>query len=569
MRRLLVIPILAILIAAMLAPIYSSPAESYSLTVYRRAFVNEWGVVAINDTVTVKNIGTESVAQVLMGLPREYGGDLKYVSSHDQYGNGVAVEKDASPSSSIYWLKFSFPNPVQPATSYNFTSVMVVDNIIENVQGTYIYKFADAPSLPIEAEMCDVAILLPTGSAITTSPNYTFTQEEIGGMPSLVHKFEPLEPNRVALMSFNFTSVSVQFIKVRSVEREISFNADGSVHVSDTYDLRNLAASITSLTIQLPKDAYEVMAYDPLGTLWDDYQKGSEEATSSTFGVEVSPRIGTIRVDENFVFTLKYRLSSREHVKQLAWWGLYDLAFDLFTIQPWTVQKLTVRVIMDEGMNVENSSQQPNSTYVENGKNILLYEIDGVTPLHNLTFNVKYKYLSFWAAFRPITWLAVVEAIVAVFLVASRGKKAVPVSIAPVETIRRFIGLYDERMNLRLETEKIEEDMTRGGVSKHDYRHRKKAIDARLEEINRSLTSVKNDLRASAGRYGESIGKLDKAEAEIDAARASESQVKTQYRSGKINKDVYETVAADSKKRIGRARETIESITISLREEAR
>jgi hypothetical protein len=311
------------------------------------------------------------------------------------------------------------------------------------------------------------------------------------------------------------------------------------------------------------------MAYDPLGTLWDDYQKGSEGATSSTFGVGVSPRIGTIRVDENFVFTLKYRLSSREHVKQLAWWGLYDLAFDLFTIQSWTVQKLTVRVIMDEGMNVENSSQQPNSTFVENGKNILLYEIDGVTPLHNLTFNVKYKYLSFWAAFRPITWLAVVEAIVAVFLVASRGKKSVPVSLAPVETIRRFVGLYDERMNLRLETEKIEEGMTRGGVSKHDYRHRKKAIDARLEEINRLLTSVKNDLRASAGRYGESIGKLDKAEAEIDAARASESQVKTQYRSGKINKDVYETVAADSKKRIGRARETIESITISLREEAR
>jgi hypothetical protein len=68
--------------------------------------VNEWGVVAINDTVTVKNIGTEPVTQVLMGIPREYGDDLKYVASHDQYKNGVAVEKDASPSTSTVKAMF-------------------------------------------------------------------------------------------------------------------------------------------------------------------------------------------------------------------------------------------------------------------------------------------------------------------------------------------------------------------------------------------------------------------------------------------------------------------------------
>jgi hypothetical protein len=62
---------------------------------------------------------------------------------------------------------------------------------------------------------------------------------------------------------------------------------------------------------------------------------------------------------------------------------------------------------------------------------------------------------------------------------------------------------------------------------------------------------------------------MDKAEAEIDGARASEAQVRSQYRSGKINKDVYETVAADTRKRVGRARETIERTIVDFREEAR
>jgi len=561
LRRLLVIALFAILMLAIAAPITSSPTSSYSLAVNRRVFINEWGVVAINDTVTVRNLGNEPVTGILMGLPREYASDLKYVSSRDQNKVGVAIDRDVNPSSSIYWMKFNFPSPVLSQSSYNFSSVMVVDNILTYIEGVFVYRFADAPSLSTAADVCDVTILLPTGSGTFLPANFTFKEVDIGGMPSLAHTFKPLEPNRAQSMSFNFTSVSIQFLNVRSVEREISFGGDGSIQVSDTYAMRNLAASISSLTIPLPKDASEVIAYDPAGPLWTEAQEKTEAV--------VSPRYGTFRGNENFTFTLKYRLPSSGYIKQLRWWGLYNFTFDLFTYHPWMAEKLTVRIFMDEGMTLEKSTQHPNSTYTDHDRTVLLYDISGVTPLNDLTFKMEYKYLSFWAAFRPITWLVAIEAILCVFLVASRGKKVGPTAAAPTEAIRRFVGMYDERIALKLELEKIDEDLARGAVSKHDYRRRRKAIDLRLDEINRSLTSVKDELRSAATRYDEMIRKMDKAEAEIDAARASEAQVRAQYRSGKINKDVYETVAADVKKRIGKARETLESTTITLREEAR
>jgi hypothetical protein len=555
-----VITLFAILVLTVVAPVGSTPDTSYTLAVNRRAFINEWGVVAINDTVTVRNTGTEPVTGIRMGLPREYASDLDYLSSRDQYRIDVVVKRDANPSSPIYWMDFEFPSPVMPQKSYQFSTVMVIDNIVKYFEGTFIYRFADAPSLQIKASPCNVTVLLPQGSAMFLPPNFTFTQVEIGGMPSLTHTFDPLEPNRDTSMSFNFTSVSIQFMDVSSVEREISFGGDGYIHVADTYAVRNLAAAMSSLSIQLPKGATGIRAYDPAGPLWTEEQETTQAS--------VSPRYGTLRGNENFTFTLSYRLPT-SYVKQVKWWGQYELAFDFLTSHPWMVDKLTVRVVMEEGMKLEKSSQNPTSSYMDHGKTVHVYDFNGVTPLHNLTFTIEYKYLSFWTAFRPITWLAAVEAIVAVFLVASRGKKVMPVTVAPLETIRRFVGLYDERTALRLEIDRLQEDMARGGISKHDYRRRRKDIDSRLDEINRSLGSVKQQLRSAAGRYDEMIRKLDKAEAEIDAAKASEAQVRVQYRSGKINKDVYETVLSDVRKRVARARETIESTSITLREEAR
>jgi hypothetical protein len=546
---------------AIATPITSSPASSYSLTVNRRVFINEWGVVAINDTVTVRNLGTEPVTGILMGIPREYASDLKYVSSTDQNKLPVTIDRDVTPSLSIYWMRFNFPSPVLPQKSCNFSSVMVVDNVLNYVQGTFVYRFADAPSFSTAADVCNATVLLPAGSGVFLPENSTFAEETIGGMPALVHTFKPLEPNRAQSLSFNFTSVSIQFLDVGSVERDISFAEDGSILVSDTYAIRNLAASITSLTIPLAKNASNVMAYDPAGPLWTQPQDTTQPA--------VSPRYGTFRGNENFTFTLKYHMPGSGYIRQLRWWGLYNFTFDLFTYHPWMVQNLTVRIFLDKGMTLEKTTQHPNSTYTDHERTVLLYDITGVTPLNDLTFKMEYKYVSFWAAYAPINWLVAIEGILCVFLIASRGRKVGPAAVAPVEAIRRFVSMYDERIALRLEIDKIEEDMTRGAVSKHDYRRRRKAIDQRLDEINRSLTSVKDQLRSAAARYDEVIRKMDKAEAEIGAAKASEAQIRAQYRAGKINKDVYETVVADARKRIAKARETLESTTIALREEAR
>ncbi|MEM2340316.1 MAG: hypothetical protein QXV89_03220, partial [Candidatus Bathyarchaeia archaeon] len=80
---------------------------------------------------------------------------------------------------------------------------------------------------------------------------------------------------------------------------------------------------------------------------------------------------------------------------------------------------------------------------------------------------------------------------------------------------------------------------------------------------------VKDGLKKGDPRYAELIGGIERAEAEIEAAKASESQLRAQYRSGRISKEVYNSLLSASRKRGEKAEREIEAALISLRGEAK
>ena len=94
-------------------------------------------------------------------------------------------------------------------------------------------------------------------------------------------------------------------------------------------------------------------------------------------------------------------------------------------------------------------------------------------------------------------------------------------------------------------------------------------MELRLDELNKSLKKLKDELRTVSPHFEELIRSIDRAEAEIETSRASISQVKSQYRAGKITRETYDHLTNDISKRIDRAEETLETDLITLREEAR
>jgi hypothetical protein len=198
------------------------------------------------------------------------------------------------------------------------------------------------------------------------------------------------------------------------------------------------------------------------------------------------------------------------------------------------------------------------------------FQLQGITTQTKLDFGLAFNYLPFWSAFPVLPWIAELEVVVLAFALVMRLRRAPELAVPiPVEKLREFVGLYDERLALSRELIVMEEEVSRGALVKHEFRRRRKLMELRLDELNKSLMAVKADLRTMSPHYEELIRRIDRAEAEIEASRVSMNQLRSQYRAGRITRETYDTLVNDITKRIDRSEATLETALITLREEAR
>ena len=569
MRSLAVIVALSVILVGSLLPASAAPSAPSVVDVKRHITIGDWGAVVFNDTFTVLNNGTSPVNDFLYGVPRSNAEGLRFIMAKAS-SSLLQVDRDVEKDPSFYWMKIRFKEPLPIGKNLTVNVASIQSDVIKffTVEGEagpeelYAVSFSAYPIFKVRTGSCNVTAYTSWDAKYQLSYNSTFIATRIGGQPVLASSKKPLEPLTYERYSFNFSSSSQRLVTCDWARRQISISPQGEVSVSDHYRLNNLASSFSSIKLNLPKETTEVMAHDDIGPLWS--------APKKTYDISIEPRFRNVRQNESFTFRVEYKLSAGRNVKQLEWWGLYDLAVRLLADPPWLVEREEVKVILPKGAAVESNSVPNSRTETSLYQTVLAYSYEPATPLHDMTLNLKYRYLPFWSALVPLMWVLLVQAaIAAVFALSKVKKPAKAVPLAPVDRILQFVELYDERTALRAELDKMEQDLARGAVSRHEYRRRTREVEMRLDEIRKELKVVRTDLSAASARYSEMIRRMERAEAEIDAAKASAAQLRSQYRSGKMTRQIYESMASDVKKRQDRARETINSTVITLREETR
>lgn len=563
-RRLLAL-LLILIAVAVIVPVKAQPAVAYTVDVNRVVRIGEYGLATVEDSFKVHNNSTATLSDMVMGFPRGYERDFRYAAAKDSRGQELTVETDVNSTSPTFWLRASFARPLGFNETYAFNVTMLFTHLVSPQEAGFVYRFASTPILPVAATYANVTVVAPAGTTFKLPPKTNLTDITFEGKPAVRETFRPFHAYTNVTLEATYASVSQFLLELPWMRRDITLAPDGSIYVADTYHFVNRAQPASTIPIRLPKDVSSAMAYDEVGALWTQPQSGPD--------ISMVPRYtGGVKLNESFTFTLRYQLPRGDYTKQLVWWGLYNFTFDYVSnLRFWVVENLTVSLTVPKGLAVESITRAPTSrNAVSLFDDRMTFELRGVSPLHNTTFAMVYKYPPFWAALTPLAWVAILEAAVVSVLLVNRLRKPPGLEVpVPTERIRSFVELYDGKMALKLELGRMDEDLARGALSKHEFRRRKKIIDVRLDELNRALSAVKPDLRAVHPRYDEMIKKLEKAEAEIDATRVSEAQVRAQYRTGKVTKETYETLIADLRRRIDRATETMEATIITLREEAR
>ena len=569
MRNLIGVVALSVILIASILPVSCAPVSPSVVDVRRHITIGEWGVVVFNDTFTVLNNGTSAVNDFLYGVPRSNIEGLRFVVAKSG-SDLLQIDRDVEKESVFYWLKIRFKDALAAGKSLTVNVASIYSDIIkflvvegeEGIEELYRVSFSSYPIFKVRAGSCNVTVYLSWDAKVQLPANSAFISAKIAERPVLINSRKPLEPLTDERYAFNFSSVTQHLVTCDWATRRISVSPQGELSVSDYYHLNNLASSFSSVRLILPKETTEVMAHDSVGPLW--------AAPKKTSDVSIEPRFKNVRQNESFAFRLEYKLSSGNTIRQLEWWGLYSLSVRLITESPWVIEKQDVKIVLPKGTAVESNSLPSSGTEASPYATALTYSFEPATPLQDLTLDLRYRYLPFWSGLVPLMWILVIQVVIAAALAMSKVKKpAKMVAAAPVGRILQFVELYDERTALRLELNKMEQDMARGAVSRHEYRRRNREIEMRIEETRKELQLIKADLSAASARYGEMIRRMERAEAEIDATRASAAQLRSQYRSGRITRQVHDSMMSDLRKRQDRARDTANSTIITLREETR
>lgn len=558
---------LALLLIAVALVALPSPARAASqctttickASITRTIATNGWGVTVVTDNVVLTSNSTQ-VSQLVLGVPTNMSQDLRISQAVDSAGANLQVASTANQTYTGLTISFA-----SPQTHYNFTLTTVYWGLLAYSQGSNSYTFSINPFPVIDrtykANVSSTFSYTGGWSAPKIAPPVNQT------LQSAAYTVSGLNPFNTTIWKITFASASAQNLFAVGASRTILISPSNAVQVTDAYNLTNLGPQVTSIPFTVPKGVSGISETYVLG-LQIDQPSTSTTATSNPDGtstVSFVPGFGTLPYNETVKVKISYTLSPSSYLSSKSL-GTFTLNFALFSNVQFYAPSLQTKIVTPMGFRLNSvSGQVPQSSGSQ-----ITFQTSTVSPTSNLGFTMTYQLDPFWATVSPLGWAALIELALAGSAVAVwRGAGAAGATGVPVQLISKFADLYDEKSSMSMESEKMEEDVARGSLNRYDYRQRRRSLDRRMAEVDKALSSVKSGLSAESARYADMIKRIERAEAELQVIRTTSADLKNQNRTGKISRDLYESLSSDLVRRKERSQQTIDTVIINLREEIR
>ncbi len=561
--RALVVALLLLVIVVVALPRPATAASACTVSACNASIThtiatNSWGVTVVTDTVVLKS--TSSVSQLSIGVPASISKDLRSWQANDTSGANLQVSISTS-NATFTSLDVLFPSL---KGNYTFTLNTVYWGLLSYNSSPSGYAFRINP----------FPVITNYNAAVNTTFTYTggwsspqVTLPFTAALQSEAYRVPNLNLFNTTIWNIGFSSASSQNIFAVSAGRTITISPSDSVQVTDDYNLTNLGPTVSSIAFTVPKGVSNIFEDYVLG-LEIDQPSTTPTPTANTDGtstVMFTPSFGSLPYNQSVKVKISYLLSPSTYISSGSL-GTFTLNFALFNNVQFYVPSLRTKILNPMGFRLNSVvGQTPQNTGGQ-----MLFQTTNVSPLSNLGFSMTYQLDPFWASLSPLSWAALVELALAGSVIAVwKGPGAGGALGVPVQLITKFVDLYDEKSSMRLESDKMEEDVARGALNRFDYKQRRRSLDRRLNEIEQALAPVKRDLSSVTPRFQDLVKRIERAEAELQVTRTTSADLKNQYRGGKMSRDLYESLSSDLARRKEKAQQSIDTAIINLREEIR
>jgi hypothetical protein len=571
-----------LLLLALTAVLFPHPAtattdcqkSTCSASFQRTISTNPWGVTMVNDYVNLNS--SVPVTHLTFGIPAGISDDLRLTLATAQGANLQVSKQDPSPSQNYTTINIQFP---ASETRYTFNVTTVFTSLLSYSPGSNGFTFEANPFPLVDGtyNVTSAKVTLQTGDWQTPKIPLPLNQTISGGtftctLPSTGSdnclNSAPLKSFNNTVWKVGFASSATQSVLAVSAGRLIQIFPSGSLRVTDSYNVTNLGPTLSSLAFKVPKGVSSIAENYVLGLEIDQPETTPTPTVNSdgTSTVTFTPSFGSVPFNQSFRAKIFYTLSPSTYISTRSL-GTFTVNFALFNNVEFYAPSLQTKIVTPSGFRLNSlTGQVPQIS----GNQISLLT-SPVTPVSSLGFSMTYQLDPFWSSLSPLSWVGLVEAALAAGIVAvlSRPGAEVSMSGAPSQLITKFVDLYDEKSSMRLESDKMEEDLARGSLNRYDYKQRRRMLDRRLTEVDKALAPIEEQLAAVQGRYSDMIKRIERAEVELNVIKTTSADLRNQYRSGKISRDLYDSLNADLVRRKQKAEQTIDTVIINLREEIR
>lgn len=563
LKTLTIVAVLAFAIATLIqSPVFTTqqptPPQDFLVNniVNRTVQINGYGLITVNDTFVVNNTGLSSTDFVIATLRSNLTDYLYYISAYNENGGTLPISTSYSLDENNTGWTITLSDSIDPGENYTYNLILVFGEMVfPRWEGRYYTDLYAYPTTPYNTTFCNVSIRGPGGGSIVEPT--------------------PREFNGTDILPLNFTSLYIEWtytenhlIKYLLAQREVNVGAWGLVNVKETYELfvKNLRMSANAIStheVPVSKEAEGITVSDDLGSLAMNVTELNDtdiDILEVTFRYVLWP-------NQTYKFYVNYRMPI-DAIQSV------DSGTPTLTITPnainWTIQYQEIVVILPPGGS--STSITPPANVSSGTQEIITYGSYNVTSFHEISLEISYNPSLLATLTRPLLFTLIVGIIAAAYVTTKRLRpEAKPLVVVerPVThpILRQFCSLYEEKIALLLDMERLDEKFQRRKIKKREYQKQTVSFKKNIGSIEREIAQLRPKLRKAGGRYAETVKQLEIGEAERVSAKTSLAHLESRYRKHRISVAAYQKLRRDLENKIKKTSSRIDSLLIRLKEE--
>ena len=511
--------------------------------------------------------------------------DLIYLKSVGIRENELTIERNFLIFDNYEVFSIYLDSPLLPQQSITLTVVETLkDQLIYSAVGevqAINYTGFLFPILPYRAEgTIKTAVRLPnTASTLHYDQPFgmgTVTSNVIIYDLSDTFELNYLEPFLANMGDKKEINISIRDntrtnMQLEDIQREIDVSPWGIIKVVETHLIHNIGKiDLSSFSFKVPQNAINLDVFDQLGELL-----GTTVGAASNNFKEVTINLlnnrAVIKPDARLSYTIQYNMPFENHFSIN--WFEESIILDLISTKfEYLAVQQEVKLVIEGCDTINYISTPPDAINQESGSQILTFNSEQVSPLESKDILVTFTINPIDLIFRPIILILVIMFILSSFVLLIKTRKKEETIVAykseliPVNEIREFCSLYEEKNALMLEIRMAEEEAKRKKLAKKSYKNLVSKNTNKIEQIKNEIQPFKKSLLESGEIFENIVKKLDVLDAERISVDDSINLLDNRYKRGKLpSRQAYQKLSDDFFKRRKKIDRTIDKYIQQLR----